>query len=94
MKMNLKVRLKQKWFWITLIPMIFLLIDMVVKLVTTLACMTIGDALTGSVASELVVNIIGVVFAILALIGFPVDLTTEGYGDSEQALAYDKPKEK
>ena len=30
-------------------------------------------------------------FAVLVLVGLPVDTTTEGYGDSARALAYERP---
>lgn len=89
--MNLRVRVKQKWFWLTLIPLVFLLIDQLVGLLTLLHSMTIGDVLYNSSTMELVMSAVGTVFAILALIGFPVDLTTEGYGDSAKALEYDAP---
>ena len=34
----------------------------------------------------------GTIFAILALLGVVNDPTTQGVGDSRQALDYDKPK--
>lgn len=89
--MNLKVRLKQKWFWITLIPLLFLLVDQCVQVWTALQTISIGDALYGGPLMTLVLEVVGVVFAVLALIGFPVDLTTEGYGDSARALNYETP---
>lgn len=89
--MNLKVRIKQKWFWITLIPLLFLLVDQVQQFVTLIMSMSIGEALYGSEAMNVLVSAIGVVFVLLALIGFPVDMTTEGYGDSARALKYTEP---
>lgn len=89
--MNLKVRVKQKWFWITLIPLLFLLFDQVVEIISTVQSITMGAALYESALMTLVIQAIGVIFAILALIGFPVDLTTEGYGDSKRALTYEEP---
>lgn len=88
---NLKVRLKQKWFWITLIPLLFLLIDQVTQFVIAIQSITIGDMLYDSALQGLIISAIGTLFAILALIGFPVDLTTDGYGDSARALEYEKP---
>lgn len=88
---NWKVRIKQKWFWITLIPLLFLLFDQVYDVVTLLIDFSIGDALYQSPLMTLVLEIIGLVFAILALVGFPVDMTTDGYGDSARALDYEDP---
>lgn len=89
--LNLKVRLKQKWFWITLIPLVFLLIDQVVQLVITAQTISIGDALYDGALMTLAIEVVCLIFNILALIGFPVDLTTSGYGDSERALDYTEP---
>lgn len=88
--LNLKVRLKQKWFWITLITLLFLLIDQVYTMVTLIQSATIGELFEGELQA-MVIAAIGTLFAVLALIGFPVDLTTEGYGDSARALNYDVP---
>lgn len=89
--LNLKVRVKQQWFWITLIPLLFLLFDQCVEAWQAIQNYTLMEALSGGALEDLVIKIIGVLFAILALIGFPVDLTTDGYGDSARALDYDVP---
>lgn len=89
--LNLKVRVKQQWFWITLIPLLFLLFDQCVEALQAIQNYTLVEALSGGALEDLVLKIIGVLFAILALIGFPVDLTTDGYGDSARVLDYDKP---
>lgn len=89
--LNLKVRVKQQWFWITLIPLLFLFFDQVIQFVQAFQAYTIGDILAGGTIEELAIKIIGVLFSILALIGFPVDLTTDGYGDSARALDYTEP---
>lgn len=89
--LNLKVRLKQKWFWITLIPLVFLLFDQIIGLCNTIQAIVLGDTLYGSDLMVLTLEIVGTVFAVLALIGFPVDLTTDGYGDSARALNYEEP---
>lgn len=90
--LNMKVRLRQKWFWITLIPLLFLLFDQVVQLFQmVLALSALGEPLYGGQIMALCLELVGVVFAILALVGFPVDLTTDGYGDSSRALNYEVP---
>ena len=89
---NLKVRLKQKWFWITLTPLVFLFIDQLVELVDAITIIaTTGGALYNSDVMTLALAIIGLLFSILALIGFPVDLTTDGYDDSERVMGYTEP---
>ena len=37
--------------------------------------------------------VVNAVFAVLAILGVVTDPTTKGFGDSKQALTYDKPKE-
>lgn len=88
---NLKVRLKQQWFWITLIPLLFLFGDNLYELAMAIKSYTIGDILAGGTIEVLALKLIGVLFSIAALIGFPVDMTTDGYADSARALGYDKP---
>lgn len=89
---NLSIRLKQKWFWLTLVPLVFLFVDQVVQLISLIQVMIeTGQPLYESELMTLAMAIIGVAFSILALIGFPVDLTTDGYGDSVRALNYDTP---
>ena len=89
---NLKVRLKQKWFWITLIPLVFLFFD---KLFSTWSALMIvfstGGPLYNGELMTLVLELVGLIFTILAIIGFPVDLTTDGYGDSELVIDREVP---
>ena len=40
---------------------------------------------------EAMLRLVGTVFAVLVLVGIPVDTTTEGYGDSARALTYGAP---
>lgn len=90
--LNLKVRLRQKWFWITLIPLLFLLFDQVTQLFELVLALSVADGpLYDGEIMALCLEIVGVVFAVLALVGFPVDLTTDGYGDSARALNYEVP---
>lgn len=46
------------------------------------------------VLNEQLAAIINALFAVLAILGIVTDPTTQGIGDSEQALTYDRPKEK
>lgn len=82
---NWKVRVKNKAFWVALIPALLLLVQQV--------CAVFGVQLDfGDLRAQLVA-IVGTVFAILAILGIVADPTTAGVGDSEQAMGYDEPKE-
>lgn len=83
-KINWKVRLKNKAFWIALIPALFLLVTQV--------CKVFGLSLDLSTLQEQVLGIVGTVFTLLALFGVVNDPTTSGASDSEQALTYSEPK--
>ena len=85
MNINWRARIKNKAFWVALIPALLLLIQQV--------CAVFGVALDfGDLRAQLVA-IVGTVFAILAILGIVVDPTTAGVTDSIQALGYDEPKD-
>jgi phi LC3 family holin len=81
---NWKVRLKNKEFWISLIPAILLLIQVVAA--------PFGLALDFGELGNQILAIVNAVFALLAILGIVVDPTTAGVGDSAQALTYTEPK--
>ena len=81
---NWKVRLKNKTFWLTAVPAVLLLISQVLKL--------LGVEWDYTGLAEQLTAIVGTIFAILALLGVVNDPTTQGVGDSQQALDYDRPK--
>ena len=85
MKINWTVRIKNKLFWVTIIPMVLLLAQQV--------CALIGISFDISGLSESLVSIVGTVFGILALIGIVADPTTKGLSDSARAMTYKTPKE-
>lgn len=84
MKINWRVRLKNKWFWLAIIPAVLLLAQQVLAL--------FGIAFDTSVWVEALTAIVGTVFSILSLLGIVVDPTTDGLNDSKQALTYEEPK--
>lgn len=85
MKINWTVRLKNKNFWISIIPALLLLIQGVAALFGfTLNLGDIGDKL---------IAVVNAVFVILSILGIVTDPTTKGISDSEQAMTYNKPKE-
>lgn len=82
---NWLVRLKNKNFWLSFIPAVLLLIQAVAAVFGfTLDFGPLGDQL---------LEVVNIVFAILALLGIVTDPTTKGVSDSQQALTYTKPKE-
>lgn len=82
---NWQVRIKSKQFWLALIPAVLLLVQVVAAV--------FGFELDlGDIGNKLL-DVVNALFAVLAILGIVVDPTTEGVGDSAQALTYDKPKE-
>ena len=77
---NWVVRIKNKNFWLTLIPAVLLLIQVVVA--------PFGYQWDFGVLNEQLAAIINALFAVLAILGVVVDPTTPGTGDSERALTY------
>ena len=84
MKINWMVRIKNKAWWLTLVPAVFLLVQ---------ACAApFGYQWDFTVANQQVAAIVNALFAVLAILGVVNDPTTAGIGDSKQALGYDEPK--
>lgn len=86
MNINWNVRFKNKNFWISLIPMILLLIQTVAAV--------FGFKLDFGELGNKLLAVVEVVFSLLALLGIINDPTTESYSDSNLALSYDEPKKK
>lgn len=85
MSINWKVRIKNKTFWLALIPAVLLLAQQVAGL--------FGVALDFGGLKDQLTAIVGTVFTLLAILGIVADPTTAGVGDSEQAMTYTEPKE-
>ena len=83
MKLNWKVRIKNKAFWLAVIPAIAL----VAQAVAAVFDYTI-DLTTMVGKLQAVVN---AVFALLVILGIVVDPTTDGIGDSNRAMSYEEP---
>ena len=85
MKINWTVRLKNKTFWLVAIPALLLVVETVAAVFGfTLDLGDIGNKLLAVVEA---------VFVLMAVLGIVTDPTTAGFGDSSQALTYEKPKE-
>lgn len=85
MNINWKVRIKNKTFWLSLIPTVLVLIQLVLR--------TFGVEFDfGDVGNNLLA-IVDTVFVLLGILGVVVDPTTAGVADSAQAMTYNKPRE-
>ena len=84
MKINWTARLKNKAFWVAIVPAILLLIQQV--------CGMFGINIEIAGLSDQLLAIIGTVFAILSLIGIVNDPTVATLSDSNQAMTYTEPK--
>ena len=85
MNINWKVRIKNKTFWLALIPAVLLLAQQVAGI--------FGIALDFGGLKDQLTAIVGTVFTLLAILGIVADPTTVGVTDSIQALGYDEPKD-
>lgn len=85
MNINWIVRIKNKAFWLALIPAILLLIQVIAA--------PFGYEWDFVVLNEQLTAIINAVFGVLAILGVVTDPTTAGVTDSKQALTYTTPKE-
>ena len=83
---NWKVRIKNKNFWLAIIPAVLLLIQVVAAL--------FGYTLDFGEMNTKLIAVVDAVFVVLAILGIVTDPTTQGMGDSKLAMTYDKPKEK
>lgn len=84
MNINWKVRIKNKAFWLALIPALLLLIQAVAYV--------FGFALDLSELGDKILAVVNALFAVLSILGIVTDPTTDGVADSKLALTYDEPK--
>ena len=84
MKINWKVRIKNKNFWLTIIPATLLLVQGVLAV--------FGVKLdVGEIGNKLI-TVVNAMFVVLSILGIVTDPTTNGISDSEQAMTYTAPK--
>jgi phi LC3 family holin len=84
MKINWTVRLKNKAFWVAIIPALLMLIQVVASLMGfTLDLGDLGNKLLAVVEA---------VFMVLGIVGIVNDPTTATLSDSAQAMTYTEPK--
>lgn len=80
---NWTVRLKNKAFWLSFIPALLLLIQVVAAV--------FGFTLDLGELGEKLLAVVNAVFAVLAILGIVTDPTTAGISDSKRALSYKSP---
>lgn len=80
---NWKVRLKNKAFWLAIIPAVLLLIQAVAAV--------FGFSLDLGEIGEKLLDVVNAVFLVLGIIGIVVDPTTQGLSDSDRAMGYEEP---
>ena len=83
MKINWVVRLKNKAFWLSIIPAVLLLIQAVAAVV--------GFQIDFGDISEKLITVVNAVFVVLSILGIVTDPTTDGIGDSTRAMTYTTP---
>lgn len=82
---NWTVRIKNKNFWLAVIPAVLLLMQTVAAVFGyTLDLGDIGNKL---------IAVVNAAFSVLVVLGVVVDPTTAGISDSKQARGYNYPKE-
>ena len=81
MKINWKVRFRNKTFLLTFIPFVLSFIYQILSMFDIFP----------KVSENNILNLITQFINALALLGLVVDGTTAGIGDSERALTYEEP---
>lgn len=84
-KINWSVRLRNKNFWLAVVPALALLFQAFANI--------FGIKLEFGETTDKILVFINVLFAFLVLIGIVNDPTTVGLGDSTRALEYEEPHE-
>lgn len=80
---NWKVRIKNKAFWLALIPALLVFVQAV--------AVPFGYNWDFAGLQSELIAIVNAVFVLLSILGIVTDPTTEGIGDSDRALLYDEP---
>lgn len=80
---NWKVRVQNKSFWLSLIPAVLLLIQVVAAV--------FGYQLDLGDLGNRLLAVVNALFAVLAILGVVTDPTTPGVSDSVRAMGYTEP---
>lgn len=85
MKINWIVRIKNKNFWLAVIPATLLLVQVVAAV--------FGFKLDLGDLGNKLLAVVNAAFTVLSILGIVTDPTTKGISDSDLAMTYTKPKE-
>ena len=80
---NWKVRIQNKSFWLSLIPAVLLLVQVVAAV--------FGYQLDLGDLGNRLLAVVNALFAVLAILGVVTDPTTPGVSDSVRAMGYIEP---
>jgi len=83
---NWKVRIKNKYFWLAIIPAVLILIKAVAAV--------FGYTLDMGDLNQKLLEVVEAVFVCLSILGIVNDPTTEGINDSKLAMTYEEPKKR
>ena len=86
MKINWKIRLMNKNFWIAFVPALLLLVQAAVAVFGV--TVDLGDL------GNKMLAVVNAAFVVLSVLGVVTDPTTAGLSDSDNALTYTEPKAK
>ena len=82
-RINWKVRIANKTFWLSLIPAALLLVQVVASV--------FGFTLDLGELGNKLLEVVNALFAVLAILGVVNDPTTAGVADSQRAMTYTEP---
>jgi phi LC3 family holin len=83
MNINWKVRIKNKAFWVAIIPAVLMLVQAVAAV--------FGLALELGEIGDKLLTIVEAAFLVLGIVGIVNDPTTAGLADSARAMNYTEP---
>lgn len=83
-KINWLVRVKNRNFWVAIIPAVLLLVQVVANVFGYV--LDLGDL------GNKLLDVVNAAFAVLVILGVVTDPTTAGVSDSDQAMTYTEPK--
>ena len=83
MRVNWLVRLKNKTFWLSFIPALLLLVQVIASV--------FGYSLDLGELGNKLLEVVNALFAALAILGVVTDPTTAGVADSQRAMTYKEP---
>lgn len=84
MNINWKVRLKNRSFWVAIVPAVLLLVQVIAAIFNY--NIDLGDL------GNKLLAVVNAIFSLLTIMGVVTDPTTDGISDSAQAMTYDEPK--